>query len=294
MTPDARLQVSANAVGAAGAVAAAEPRPTPQWDVAPLPPHPVLDRFYARPQQRQPIVNQLFDDAARHYDRITNLMSFGTGARYRRDVLRRAGVRAGSHVLDVACGTGQVSAAAMHLVGPGGAVVGVDPSEGMLRIARERRGVRTLTGTAECLPAPDESFDFVVMGYALRHVSDLIAAFAQMHRVLRRGGTVVILEITPPPPERALMRALLKFYLKRIVPPVSLLMTGSRRARELMSYYWESIEQCVSPATILNAMERAGLQSPQHHRTLGIFNEYTAIRPMIDQLPSPFGRGARG
>lgn len=242
-----------------------------------LAPHPVLDRYYTEPGQRQDVVNRLFDDTARHYDRITALMSGGTGAKYRRDVLRRVGVGPGSRVLDIACGTGQVSAAAAELVGPQGVVVGVDPSEGMRRVAESRRGIRTRAGTAERLPVEDRSFDVVVMGYALRHASDLIAAFREMRRALRPGGTVVILEITPP--EGALARAALKLYLKRIVPPASLLATGSRRAMELMSYYWDSIEQCVSPAAILDAMAHAGLQNPTRHRTLGIFNEYVATAP---------------
>lgn len=242
-----------------------------------LAPHPVLDRFYAQPAERQDVVNHLFDDTARHYDRITGLMSFGTGGRYRRDVLKRIGVGPGSRVLDIACGTGQVSAAALRLVGPTGVVTGVDPSEGMRRVAEARRGLRVLEGTADHLPVEDGSFDFVVMGYAMRHASDLIAAFREMRRVLRPGGTVAILEITPP--EGRFARALLKVYLKHIVPPASLLVTGSRRSQELMSYYWESIERCVSPGAILDAMARAGLENPMRHRTIGIFNEYVAKAP---------------
>jgi len=242
-----------------------------------LAPHPVLDRYYARPEERQPTLNGLFDDTARHYDRVTGFMSFGTGHAYRRSVLKRVGVKAGSRVLDVACGTGQVAAAARSLVGPNGVVVGVDPSEGMRRVAEARRGVRVLAGTAESLPVESGSFDTVVMGYALRHVSDLIAAFMEMRRVLRPGGTVAILEITAP--EGRVACALLKAYLKHVIPPATLLITGSRRARELMSYYWDSIEQCVSPDSIVSSMGRAGLRAPARSRTLGVFNEYVAHAP---------------
>ena len=250
-----------------------------------LAPHPVLDRFYERPEERQVVLRGLFDDSARYYDRITTLISAGTGANYRREVLQRIGVKPGDRVLDVACGTGQVSQAAAGLVGPGGLVLGVDPSDGMRRVAESRRGVRTVAGTAESLPLGDGTFDFVVMGYALRHASDLVAAFREMRRVLRPGGTVAILEITPP--EGRLARAALKFYLKRLVPPATLLITGRRRAVQLMRYYWESIEQCVNPASILEAMERAGLEGPVRHRTLGIFNEYVAHAP---SQPAPLPR----
>lgn len=243
---------------------------------AALAPHAVLNGFYADAEQRQAVVNRLFDDTARHYDRITGLMSVWTGHRYRRAVLQRIGVRPGSRVLDVACGTGQVSRAALRLVGSGGIVVGVDPSEGMRHVA-ERHGIRVLAGTAERLPVPSAAFDFVVMGYALRHASDLITAFREMRRVLRPGGTVAILEITPP--EARVPRALLKFYLKQLVPPASRLVTGTRRAFTLMRYYWESVEHCVSPGSILEAMTQAGLKEAAHHRTLGILSEYTAVAP---------------
>lgn len=254
------------------------PAPPGRDPGATLPPHPVLERYYASARERQATVNKLFDDTALHYDRITGLMSFGTGRRYRRQVLERLGVRAGAKVIDLACGTGQVSAAAMSLVGPSGLVVGVDPSEGMRRAAEASRGIRTLDGRADHIPVDDASFDFVVMGYALRHASDLLAAFREMGRVLRPGGTVCILEITPP--ERPLPRALLKFYLKHIVPPLSLAVTRRRRAHELMRYYWDSIENCVPPRSILDAMKAAGLAEPRRDRTLGIFNEYIATRPL--------------
>jgi demethylmenaquinone methyltransferase/2-methoxy-6-polyprenyl-1,4-benzoquinol methylase len=242
-----------------------------------LAPHPVLGRFYERPEERPAILGGLFDDSARYYDRITTLLSGGTGARYRREVLERIGVGPGARVLDVACGTGQVSQAAARLVGPEGLVLGVDPSEGMRRVAESRRALRTVAGTAENLPVEDGTFDFVVMGYALRHVSDLVAAFREMRRVLRPGGTVAILEITTP--EGRLHRWALKFYFKRLAPPATLLLTGSRRAVQLMHYYWDSIEQCVSPPLILEAMARAGLENPVRQRTLQIFNEYVAKAP---------------
>jgi len=242
-----------------------------------LPPHPVLGGYYSDPAERQTFVNNLFDDSSRHYDRITALMSFGTGGAYRRSVLKRIGVKPGSRVLDVACGTGQVSAAAVQLVGQSGSVVGVDPSEGMRRVAQRVRGIKTLAGTAEHLPVDDQSVDFVLMGYALRHVSDLVAAFAEMRRVLRPGGTIAILEITPP--DGAVARFLLKLYLKGIVPPLSLLVTASPAAMRLMSYYWQSIEACVCPDAIVSAMRTAGFVDPARHRTLGIFNEYVARAP---------------
>lgn len=238
-------------------------------------PHPVLERFYHRPDERQAVVNGLFDDASPSYDRITSLMSFGTGGWYRRDALRRWGVGPGSRVLDVASGTGQVAAAAMRLSGPEGLVLGVDPSAGMRRVAAQR-GCRVVEGTAERLPVDDASFDLVVMGYALRHVSDLVAAFAEMRRALRPGGRVLILEVTRPESNAA--RWLLRLYLRGVVPMASLLLTANRRAMELMRYYWESIDRCVPPGAILSAMERSGLRDAAVRRSMGVLTEYTAER----------------
>lgn len=249
-------------------------RPQQTTEIAP---HRIIPDFYAAPESRQGVVNDLFDDVARHYDRIVALMSMGTGTRYRRSVLERIGIGEGARVLDVACGTGLVSAEAKRLVGPTGEVLGVDPSEGMRAVATRRRGIIVREGTADSLPFPDGTFDFVVMGYALRHVADLVASFREMRRVLRPGGTVMILEITAP--EQRLARALLRFYLKRIVPPASLLVTGSRPAMRLMTYYWETIAECVRPETILEAMELAGLEATSRHTTMRIFNEYAARRP---------------
>lgn len=247
-----------------------------------LPPHPVLADFYSDAAERQAVVNRLFDDAAPYYDRVTDLLSAWSGRWYRRTVLRRIGVRRGARVLDVACGTGQVSREAVRLVGSGGVVVGVDPSEGMRRVARGR-GVSVLEGTAERLPVPSEAFDVVVMGYALRHVSDLIAAFREMRRVLRPGGSLAILEIGLP--TSAVGRALQRLYFKRLIPGLCRV-TASRRTSTLMRYYWESIERCAAPAEILRAMTLAGLESPGCRRTLGMFIEYEAVAP---GAPGPRG-----
>lgn len=239
-----------------------------------IPPHPVLRAYYDDPESRQQAVDAIFDAAAVHYDRITALMSFGSGAWHRRDVLRRIGVQPGSRVLDVACGTGQIAASAQQIVGPSGRVLGVDPSAGMRHVAQSRRQVETRGGTADDLPVDDASFDFVIMGYALRHAADLIATFREFRRVLRPGGKVVILEITAP--QRGIGRFALKVYLRHIVPPLSLLVSGSKPAYRMMTYYWDSIDQCVQPEVIVSAMSSARLCAPQRRITFGMLSEYIA------------------
>jgi demethylmenaquinone methyltransferase / 2-methoxy-6-polyprenyl-1,4-benzoquinol methylase len=116
------------------------------------------------------------------------------------------------------------------------------------------------------------------MGYALRHVADLRTSFEEMGRVLRADGKVVILEITAP--KGRVSRALVKFYMKQIVPPASMLVTRSLKARQLMRYYWDSIEQCVDPEVILKAMDEAGLREPKRETAMnGFLTEYIATAP---------------
>ncbi len=219
-------------------------------------PHPVLRDYYERRDQRRAFVRKLFDEAAPYYDRINALFSFGTGARYRRDCLLRAGLRPGLRLADIAIGTGLVAREAVAILGGEDDVIGVDLSAAMLAAARAKLGIPLIQGTAEQLPFADGSVDFLTMGYALRHVSDLVATFREFHRVLRADGTVLILEIARP--SKRLNRALLSAYLGGLVPVVSRWTAGRRVGHTLTRYYWETIEQCVPPEAILAAMREGG------------------------------------
>ncbi len=243
-------------------------------------PHPVLSEYYTDENERRRRVDEMFDSSAKHYDWITNVMSFGSGERYRRQALERSGLKPGMQVLDVGSGTGLVAYLAQNIVQDQGRVVALDPSKGMLGEAKTL-GVRNLTqGLGEALPFADNTFDRVTMGYALRHVADLHALFAEYRRVLKPGGKVLLLEITRP--ERALPRALLKFYMKGVVPTVTRLFRRSSEAQELMRYYWDTIDQCVPPSTILAAMAEAGLHRSQRQVVLGIFSEYSGAEASRD------------
>ncbi|MCB1776251.1 MAG: class I SAM-dependent methyltransferase [Candidatus Competibacteraceae bacterium] len=198
----------------------------------------------------------MFDRTAGYYDRVNQLLSFGSGSWYRRRALTRAGLKPGMTVLDVAIGTGLVARQALAITGDAQAVVGLDVSAGMLAEVRRLLHVPLIQGVMEQLPVADESFDFVSMGYALRHVTDLNVTFREFHRVLRPGGVLLILEITRP--AQPFKRALLKFYLGRVIPLLSRLTTGNRDMQTLMRYYWDTIENCVPPETIIAAIRDAG------------------------------------
>jgi len=242
---------------------------------APLRPHPLLERYYAGEAGRRRQVDEWFDEAAPDYDWINQALSFGSGNRYRREALLRAGLAAGMSLLDVGSGTGMVALQGQRIVGPAGTVVALDPSTGMLHEAGRRGVSRRVRALAEALPFPDERFDRRSMGYALRHVADLQTTFREYWRVLKPGGQVLLLEITPPRSRFA--AGFLKLYLGRVIPFLARFGRGGRASRTLMEYYWDTIEHCVPPATILAALQEAGFTCTDRRTQYGLLSEYSAV-----------------
>ncbi len=239
-------------------------------------PHPPLTEYYADETARHRWLRATFDASAVDYDRVERLMAFGTGPWYRRQALRRAGLKPGMRVLDVGTGTGLTAIEAARLSGGGANVTGVDPSVGMLANARLPAGMRVIEGRAEVLPAADGSFDFVSMGYALRHVADLRAMFRESFRVLRPGGRTCVLEITRPAGIHT--TRWLRFYLRYLVPLVARWVGRSRDTQQVMRYLWDSIEACVPPQKVIEQMRAAGFTNISRHVVLGIFSEYVAVK----------------
>lgn len=240
-------------------------------------PHVPLTDYYASESERSGWVRGIFDRTAGDYDRVERVLGLGSGSWYRNRALRRAGLAAGMRVVDVGTGTGLVAREAAAIVADGALVTGVDPSAGMIAHARVPPGVTLLTGAAEAIPLPDASADFLSMGYALRHISDLAPAFAEFHRVLRPGARLCLLEITLP--DTAFKRALLKVYLRGVVPGISAIVARHADMPRLMRYYWDTIAACVPPATILQGLRDAGFVDVDRYVELGIFSEYRARKP---------------
>jgi demethylmenaquinone methyltransferase/2-methoxy-6-polyprenyl-1,4-benzoquinol methylase len=219
-------------------------------------------------------IRQWFDTTAQYYDGINQILSLGTSGTYRRLALLRAGLGDGMQVLDVGCGTGAIADHARRIVSTHGRVVALDPSIHMLHEAHRSRVHDVVQGLGEFLPFADNSFNMLTMGYALRHVMDLHMVFREYKRVLQPGGSVLILEITLPTLRTSYL--LLKYYLKGVIPTMTRLLTRNREAQTLMAYHWDTIEQCVSPETIMEALRYVGFEQVKRHVTLGIFSEYTA------------------
>lgn len=239
--------------------------------LAPLPADAGLP---TRGADRQREVTALFDRSAKYYDRACSLMAFGSGQKYRRDALARAGVRSAMTVLDVGIGTGLLAREIARVIGPTGRVVGIDPSRNMLAAGSSTLNVQLVRGLGERLPFADARFDFVTMGFALRHVADLDEAFDEYRRVLKPEGRLLLLEITRPASEIGLRLA--RWYFGGAVPLATRIFTGSRTAGDLMRFYWDTIVACVPPGEVLASLRRAGFAAANRTVVHGIFSEYTA------------------
>jgi demethylmenaquinone methyltransferase/2-methoxy-6-polyprenyl-1,4-benzoquinol methylase len=235
-----------------------------------------LTLYYADEAERRRWLRGMFDRTASDYDRIEWLMTLGTGARYRREALERAGLKPGMRALDVGSGTGLTAVAAEAIVGGPERVLRIDPSLGMLMSGRGERGAAAIAGCAASLPVTSDHWDFVSMGFALRHVADLGAAFAEFHRVLRPGGRLSVLEITRP--HSAIGRRFLKLYMRRWVPFVATMVGRTSEMPGLMRYYWDSTEASVPPATVVAALRDAGFTEARRNLHRGIFSEYSATK----------------
>jgi demethylmenaquinone methyltransferase/2-methoxy-6-polyprenyl-1,4-benzoquinol methylase len=244
---------------------------------AALPPHPTLPGYYDGPAAKRGFLRELFDATAEDYDSTESLLALGTGRKYRRDALLRAGLTRGMRVLDVAIGTGLVAREEIAITGDANLVTGLDPSIGMMRRAIEQLGVKAVLGVAETLPLASGQFDFVSMGYALRHVGDVRAAFAEYFRVLKPGGRVCILEISRP--TGPFHRLMLKAYMKLFVPLVTRLRTRRADTQKLWEYYWDTIELCVPADQVVAALQSVGFTDVKWTPVMKMFSEYTATKP---------------
>jgi demethylmenaquinone methyltransferase / 2-methoxy-6-polyprenyl-1,4-benzoquinol methylase len=246
-------------------------------DVEATTPIPILKQYFNNESNRIEFVSDLFDETAGDYNRMERLLGLGSGSWYRRQALLRAGLKAGYKVLDVGAGTGLVAREAIRIVGSANLVTGVDPSPGMLAQTKLPAEVRLLQGRAEELPVDDSDYDFVSMGYALRHLSDLGRVFGEFHRVLRPGGSFSVLEITRP--RGKLASILLCAYMRGLVPALGNLINRHKKTKTLWQYYWDTIEACVPPEQVLAHLKSAGFENVQREVVLGLFSEYRGNKP---------------
>lgn len=204
-------------------------------------------------------VRGMFDRIAGVYDLMNTVMTAGLHHRWRARAADRAELSAGDAALDVCCGTGDLAVELRRRVGPEGRVVGCDFSEPMLELARrkaERLGMAEVSfewADALELPYEDGSFDAVTVGFGVRNLADLRRGLAEMARVLRPGGRLVILEITQP--RRPPLSIFYSLWFDRIVPWLGAV-AGDRAA---YTYLSQSVQRFPSPEELAALMDDAGL-----------------------------------
>lgn len=239
-------------------------------------PHPALTEHYDDLEKKQSFLRKAFDDAAPFYEGIAKWGWFGSGHSYRKDALRRAGLKPGMKVIDVASGTGPTARAVIDIVGRDDLVTCIEPSAGMLAESQKLISSAHHQAMADSMPVEDNAFDFLTMGFALRHVEDLGSAFAEFHRVLKSEGHVVILDITLP--HNRFGCWLMKLYFKHILPTLTRVFTRNEAASYLMSYYWDTMDQMVPRETVLETLRKAGFSEVNETAVLGVFTEYKGTK----------------
>jgi demethylmenaquinone methyltransferase / 2-methoxy-6-polyprenyl-1,4-benzoquinol methylase len=199
-------------------------------------------------------VRAMFDRIARVYDLMNSVMTAGMHHRWRARAADLAALAPGDRALDVACGTGDLAIELARRVGPSGEVVGSDFSEAMLERAREKSAaVRWEWANALELPYPDGAFDAATVGFGARNFSDLDRGLAELARVVRPGGRVVVLEITTP--QRPPLATFFSIWFDRVVPALGRL-AGDPDA---YAYLPSSVKRFPAPDALAGRMAAAGM-----------------------------------
>lgn len=225
------------------------------------------ERVLPPPDEKAGYVRHMFTRIAPGYDRLNSVMSLGLHRMWRRYAIALTGLRRGDSALDVATGTGDFAFALARKVGPEGRIVGVDFSEGMLRLARQKalgfplsHVVRFEWADALDLPFEDGVFDAVTVGFAGRNVTDLHRFFAEMRRVLRPGGRVVHLELSKP--TMPVFSTLYRLYFYYLVPVLGSALAGARAA---YTYLPNSLTPFPPQEELAEIMREAGLVDVRYY-----------------------------
>jgi demethylmenaquinone methyltransferase/2-methoxy-6-polyprenyl-1,4-benzoquinol methylase len=216
-------------------------------------------------------VRGVFDSVAGRYDLMNDLMSGGVHRLWKRFTLTLTGLRPGERALDVAGGTGDLAVGLARQVGTSGLVVLADINAAMLQHGRDRltdralvSNIRYVQADAERLPFEDGSFKCITIGFGLRNVTDKQAALASMHRVLKPGGQLLVLEFSTP--TDGTLSRLYDFYSFGVLPRLGRLVAGDA---DSYRYLAESIRRHPDQSTLLNMMNSAGFGSCRYHNLMG-------------------------
>jgi demethylmenaquinone methyltransferase / 2-methoxy-6-polyprenyl-1,4-benzoquinol methylase len=221
--------------------------------------------------EKQGRVRGVFDSVASNYDLMNDLMSGGAHRLWKEFTLSLTGLHAGQRALDVAGGTGDLTTGLARQVGKSGLVILSDINAAMLGEGRDRLLDAGLVGNVSCvlanaekLPFADSQFDCVTIGFGLRNVTDKPAALADMRRVLKPGGQLLVLEFSHP--VLPFLKPVYDLYSFRVLP-----LLGKWVAKDEDSYRYlaESIRMHPDQETLLGLMQDAGLDDCRYHNLTG-------------------------
>lgn len=180
-------------------------------------------------------VHEVFEKISSNYDSMNSVISFQQHIKWREDTMRAMAVKPGSKALDVCCGTADWTLALARDAGPEGEVKGLDFSQNMLSVGREKTAnvptIELIHGNAMDLPFEDNTFDYVTIGFGLRNVPDYKQVLSEMHRVVKPGGMVVCLETSQP--DSKFFNTFFRLYFRFIMP-----IFGKLFAKSYSEYSW--------------------------------------------------------
>ncbi|MGB0937791.1 MAG: bifunctional demethylmenaquinone methyltransferase/2-methoxy-6-polyprenyl-1,4-benzoquinol methylase UbiE [Colwellia sp.] len=217
------------------------------------------------------MVAGVFHSVAKQYDVMNDLMSFGVHRLWKRFTIDASGVRPGNKVLDLAGGTGDLTAKFSQLVGKNGQVVLADINSSMLNVGRDKlrdkglvQNIEYVQANAQYLPFEDNTFDIVTIAFGLRNVTDKDMALRSIYRVLKPGGRLLVLEFSKP--EHELLNKAYDFYSFNILPKMGELVA---KDGESYQYLAESIRMHPDQESLKTMMDNAGFEQTSYKNLTG-------------------------
>jgi demethylmenaquinone methyltransferase/2-methoxy-6-polyprenyl-1,4-benzoquinol methylase len=213
-------------------------------------------------RERSEYVQGMFTRIAGRYDLMNRLMTGGQDIRWRRQVIQLARLQRNGRLLDIGTGTGDLAREALAQV-PEAKVVAADFTLAMMRVGQRRGLMNFSSADALRLPFADASFDAVVSGFLMRNVSDLQRALQEQHRVLKRGGRIVILDTTRP--KKNLLSPLIWLHMHTVIPLLGRVLTGSSEAYR---YLPETTEGFVTAENLASRLAAIGFKRVNYERLM--------------------------